>query len=373
MNHDAGDGHADGCRAGEASVVVPARHPSADCTGSRGRTSISLPDGLAGIRLLPDNSIARPVTDGVVYHDRVRSVAGSHRVPNTLVRRSTLMMPVNVRKFVERAHLRGADVVLLDLEDSVAPSAKRDARSFIAEAAASAGRGGADVFVRVNNTPDLLEGDLEAAVVAGRPWLDAAQGRLRGSGAKRGPAPVGAGGEPRPARRLHRANRPDRVGAGNPERGVDRRGQPADRRRRPGSGDYCLDIDVEPTSDGEEIAYANQAIVVAARVAGIQPLGLATTLSDYTDLAALAESARRGRRIGFKGALCIHPAQVPILNEAFSPKPEEVELARRVVELLDDAGRAGAGFRITEREDDRHAGRHASAPARGAGRSDRRA
>jgi citrate lyase subunit beta / citryl-CoA lyase len=263
------------------------------------------------------------------------------RDPLQFVRRSTLMMPVNARRFVERAHQRGADCVLLDLEDSVAPAAKREARSLLPESVAMAGRGGADVTIRVNNTLDLLDGDIEATVLPGvrgimlpksesAEQVQAVDQRLAALEASRG-LPVGS---------------IEMVCQIETARGILNAVAVAAASPRIvaivlGPEDYCLDIDVEPTPGGEEISYANQALVVAARCAGVQPLGLASTLTDYTDLEGFADNAWRGRRIGFKGALCIHPAQVAVLNEVFSPKTEEVDRARRIVELLDDAARRG--------------------------------
>ena len=87
----------------------------------------------------------------------------------TSIRRSTLILPVNIPHFVEKAYQRGADGVLLDLEDSVPPQEKESARRLIKDSIPVAARGGAEVFVRVNKAPDLLEEDLAASV---HPGLD---------------------------------------------------------------------------------------------------------------------------------------------------------------------------------------------------------
>ena len=84
-------------------------------------------------------------------------------------RRSALILPINVPRFVERAHLRGADAIVLDLEDSVPPAEKPGARKLIPEALRAVGRGGGEVAVRVNNEPGRLDDDLDAAV---QPGLD---------------------------------------------------------------------------------------------------------------------------------------------------------------------------------------------------------
>ncbi|MBI2940869.1 MAG: CoA ester lyase [Chloroflexi bacterium] len=261
--------------------------------------------------------------------------------PNTFVRRSSLVLPITVRRFVERAHLRGADAIILDLEDSVAAVAKVAARALIRESVDLARRGGADVLVRVNNTPDLLDGDLDAAIVPGLegimlPKVESADlvrsvdervtalERERGLAVGRTQFAV----QIETARGLARAME---IAAASP-RIVS---------LTLGPEDFCLDLDVEPSADGAEIAYANSQIILAARLAGVQPHGLAGTLGDYSHLEAFAASVRKARQLGFKGAGCIHPAQVPILNAVFAPTPVEVAHAQRVLATLAEAERQG--------------------------------
>jgi citrate lyase subunit beta / citryl-CoA lyase len=82
-------------------------------------------------------------------------------------RRSSLILPVNVRRFVERAYDRGADAIVLDLEDSVPAQEKASARKLIRDSLPLASRGGAEVLVRVNNDPALLLDDIDASVHPG--------------------------------------------------------------------------------------------------------------------------------------------------------------------------------------------------------------
>src|SRR5215212_5180420 len=84
-----------------------------------------------------------------------------------MVRRSSLIMPVNVSAFVEKAHLRGADAICLDLEDSVPPREKDRARTLVKDAIPKAGRGGADVTVRINRPWELGRDDLDAVIWPG--------------------------------------------------------------------------------------------------------------------------------------------------------------------------------------------------------------
>src|SRR5882672_3404772 len=84
--------------------------------------------------------------------------------PGLPVWRSLLYVPVNVEKYVDKAHTRGADCILLDLEDSVPAHEKDNARKLVAQAASRVRRGGADVAVRVNRPDSMTPRDLEAAV-----------------------------------------------------------------------------------------------------------------------------------------------------------------------------------------------------------------
>ena len=85
--------------------------------------------------------------------------------------RSLMYVPVNVEKYVDKAHTRGADVIQLDVEDSVPPSEKANARKLIEKNAARVKRGGADVVVRINQPLSLavrdIDGDSDLDVVAG--------------------------------------------------------------------------------------------------------------------------------------------------------------------------------------------------------------
>ncbi|MCG8694390.1 MAG: aldolase/citrate lyase family protein, partial [Minwuiales bacterium] len=78
--------------------------------------------------------------------------------------RSLMFVPANVDRFVDKAHTRGADGIIIDLEDSVIPADKADARTRVADAAAKVGRGGADVLVRINRPWRLAVRDLEAVI-----------------------------------------------------------------------------------------------------------------------------------------------------------------------------------------------------------------
>jgi citrate lyase subunit beta/citryl-CoA lyase len=83
--------------------------------------------------------------------------------------------------------------------------------------------------------------------------------------------------------------------------------------------------------------------VFAAHAAAIMALGFVGTLADYGDLAAFREMVQRARRLGFEGASCIHPAQVPLLNEAYGPTAGEISYAKQVIDGDQEAKAAGRG------------------------------
>lgn len=267
--------------------------------------------------------------------------------PRSRARRSSLIFPVNVPRFVERAAGRGADAVVLDLEDSVPPAEKAAARQLVRTSLAVAGRGGAEVVVRVNDDPALLWDDVDAAVHPGldglalpkaeSPELIQALARRiedleRRRGMESGHVQLSLAIET--PRGLLRA---EAIAASSPRiatMGV-------------GVEDYCLELGVEPSPDGVELLYAVSHVVAVAKAARIEPTGLMGSIANFRDLAAFARAAERARQLGCEGAGCIHPDQVPVLNRVFSPDPDKVAYARRVVDAFEDGlGRGTASVNL---------------------------
>lgn len=263
--------------------------------------------------------------------------------PNPPVRRSVLIMPVHLPKFVEKAYLRGADAICLDLEDSVPSSEKEKARQSVKDALKVAGKGGSDVFVRINNEPkESVNPDLQASIWPGL------------TGILLPKAELGEAEEvDRTITRLEseRGLRPRSIELGvmlETARAVEDAFEIAASNSRItflgiGHEDLSLDLGIVPTMEGSELFYAKSKLIIAARAAGVVALGLPGTLADFTDLEGLRRSATKGRQMGFKGAFAIHPAQIPILNEVFSPVAGEVEDAERIVELYETAASSGLG------------------------------
>ena len=258
-----------------------------------------------------------------------------------MVRRSSLIMPVNVPAFVEKAHQRGADAICLDLEDSIPPAEKDRARTLVKDALPTVARGGADVTVRINRPWELGREDLDAVIWPGLDGInfpkpetveelqrvDAEIGRLeQARGIPTGTVKIGTSIETVAgffnARELAHAT-PRLVAIGQ------------------GSEDFTLDLEIEPTAEGIELFYPKLFMVLLARQAGLYPMGTMRSVSDFRDLDGYRQAVKTAASVGYRGASCIHPAQVPLLNEGFSPPAARVEYARRVFEVYTEAEAQG--------------------------------
>jgi citrate lyase subunit beta/citryl-CoA lyase len=108
-----------------------------------------------------------------------------------------------------------------------------------------------------------------------------------------------------------------------------------------GPEDYCLEIGVEPSSDGVELSYALSTLVTVCKANGVKPMGVLGSIGEFRDLQKFERAASRARQMGCEGASCIHPDQVQVLNRVFSPDPGKVEYARRVVEAFAEGLKRG--------------------------------
>jgi len=256
-------------------------------------------------------------------------------------RRSSLILPVNVPRFVEKAYARGADAIVLDLEDSVPVQEKASARKLVRDALPLAGRGGAEVLVRVNNDPALLVADIDASV---HPGLD-------GLAIPKAESAAQIHDIVAQIERLEE-NRGLALGhlrlslAIETPRGflaVEEIARSSDRIATMSIGveDYCLELGVEPSADGIELLYPVAHLVTVCKAVGVQPTGLVGSIAGFRDLAIFEQAAQRARQLGCEGAGCIHPDQVTVLNRVFTPDPAKVDHARRVVEAFEDGVRRG--------------------------------
>ena len=255
--------------------------------------------------------------------------------------RSLLFVPVNVDRFVDKAHTRGADCIQLDLEDSVPAAEKERSRALVRQAAAKVRRGGADVIVRINRPLALAVRDIEASVcpdVIGLaiPKVD-------------GPSHVRLldelAGELEQRAGLAAGHTKFVVMIETPQAFFDMRAiaQASPRVVGMNIGDEDFALECGMQADGEALLPAKQQMIVAARAAGVMPLGFIDSVADFSDRERFRAMARRSRRLGFDGASCIHPGQVKIVNEEYSPGEEELDYARRVIDADREARKAGRG------------------------------
>jgi citrate lyase subunit beta/citryl-CoA lyase len=255
--------------------------------------------------------------------------------------RSLLYVPANVPRFVDKAHERGADAIIVDLEDSVIPAEKPAARRLVPEVAAKVGRAGADVLVRINRPWRLCLADLEAVVSPAVAALvlpkavDASHVRTIDEVVTELEAERGiAAGHTRFFVLVETADAFFRLReiAGASPRNVG---------LSLGSEDFALDVAMAPEVDG--LFQPTMESVFAARAAGIMPLGFIGSLAQFGDIAAFRAMIERSAKLGFDGASCIHPTQVPVLNECYGTSLAAVDYARRVIEANEKAKADGRG------------------------------
>lgn len=257
------------------------------------------------------------------------------------LQRSLLIMPTHVQRFVEKAALRGADAIVLDLEDSVPPAEKERAREFLPSSVTLAGSRGADVLVRVNNNPELLGPDVEAAV---RPGVHAIF-----------VPKVASGNDVRRVEELiSQRERSLGIEAGTTllslhiesPLGLLRLEEIAEASARIesmsiGVDDYRLELGIEPSDDAPDLLVPFTMLAIVCRAVGASPIGVMGSVADFSDLTGFELAAVRSRRLGFSGAYCIHPDQVDVLNRVFSPSADQVAHAKQVVEAFEEGVKAG--------------------------------
>ena len=258
------------------------------------------------------------------------------------IRRSLLFVPGADAKKVDKARESGADTIVFDLEDSVAPDAKDAARDIVARALASGAHGAAEPAVRVNAPgTEQFDRDLEAAVAAGAravmlPKSESAEGveqvtrRLaeleRGLGIVDGTVRILALVES--ARGISSAaaiggvSRVDALCFGH--------------------ADFALDMGLaEADASRGVVHHARCALAIAARASAAAPIDCVCLA--VRDEAAMRADAALGLALGFEGKLCIHPAQVRIVHEVYTPSDAEIAHAERVVEAWKRARAQGVG------------------------------
>ena len=256
--------------------------------------------------------------------------------------RSFLFTPANHPRRVEKVFQVGADAVILDLEDAVAISEKPAARQDVVTAFSSRPNSATRHYVRVNSidTP-YCEDDIKATV---GPWLDGVvlpkvesraclnelERMLAAAEAEQG-IPVGS---------------LDLMPIIETARGVEsaKKIATADSRVKRmafGGGDYTLDLNYQWEADETVLAYARAKLSHASRLGDLEP-PIDTVVLQIKDNERFLQSARQGKQFGFGGKLCIHPDQISLTHEVFTPSEAEIAHARAVVAAFEAAEAEGS-------------------------------
>lgn len=254
-------------------------------------------------------------------------------------RRSRLYLPGNEPKFFLNAGLHSPDGIILDLEDSVAPTEKDAARFLVRNALRAVDFNGCERMVRINQIPKGLD-DLKYIVphnvhVILIPKCESVEqvlmveeevNKLKSQFKIKNkiyymPIIESALG-------IIKAFEIAKASKNNCSLAI-------------GLEDYTADIGVQRTEEGKESLFARSVIVNAAKAAGIQPID--TVYSDVSNMEGLRESVLEAKALGFEGKGCIHPRQIKVIEEAFAPTQTEIEKAKKIVLAYEEAKKKGLG------------------------------
>jgi citrate lyase subunit beta/citryl-CoA lyase len=255
--------------------------------------------------------------------------------------RSLLFVPATSTHLLAKAAQRGADALIIDLEDAVPQERKAEARGMAAEAIDLLSAH-ASVLVRVNSEPDRFRQDLQALPLAALQGIllpkveSAEQVRLLAACL----AETHDSAEPLPI-----------VALIETPLGVLRAESIATAHASVcalgfGAEDYASEMLVP--AQPQSLLWAAQAVTTCARAFGLVCWGLPGSIAEIEDMDAFAELVRLARASGFTGAVCIHPRQVAVVNAGFGPTEAELSWARRVLAADAHARAQGLGATVLD-------------------------
>ncbi len=256
--------------------------------------------------------------------------------------RSMLYVPGDHRDRLDKALARGADALIVDLEDAVAPKRKAMARDIVADwTVANAGHSKA-IWVRIN-----AESPAEDIATITTP--------IAGVMVPRAEAALLAQVDEQLSAREKEMEAPARSIAIIPLietargllRALDLAESPRVHRLAIGRADLAGELGLRLDPEGLEFATILLHLVIASSAAGIAA-PLAPTSTDFRDLEALRRSTEQLMTLGFRGRSAVHPAQIAVINEVFTPTPGEVAAALRLVSAFEEADRSGSGVILGE-------------------------
>lgn len=255
------------------------------------------------------------------------------------LRRSRLYLPGNEPKFFVNAGLHSPDGIILDLEDSVAPTEKDAAQLLVRNALRSVDFYNAERMVRINQLPKGLD-DLKYIIPHNVnlilvPKCESAE-QIHSLEK-----------EVEKLKKLYKVtNDIYFMPIIESALGVIKAYEIASASKNIcalaiGLEDYTADIGTQRTNEGRESIFARQMLINATKAAGIQAID--TVFSDVSDMEALRQSVLEAKSLGFEGKGCIHPRQIPVVHEAFAPTSEEIEKAKKIVYAFNEAEKKGLG------------------------------
>ncbi len=256
--------------------------------------------------------------------------------------RSFIFVPGNRPNMLERARNFTADVIMVDLEDSVPPGEKTTARDLAKEWVPTLRQEGQRVMVRVNSLDTgLTRPELEAIVSPDLYGISLGKvestWNIRDVDRMLSAIEPQAGVEPGSIKIVPWVETASAM--------VDARDIGAASPRiialAFGAEDFTNDMGIERSDTGEEVQVPRSLVPVAARAANVASLDSPFVL--FQDPDALRADVRRARQMGYTGKFAIHPSQIDIINETFSPSPEEIAYARQVMDAWEEAEAAGRG------------------------------
>lgn len=252
---------------------------------------------------------------------------------------SRLYLPGNTPSLMINAFLHGPDALILDLEDSVAPERKPEARILVRNALRSLDFGNSERMVRINQLPAGLD-DLEWVIPHGVNLILL-------------PKCESASQVQQVASRIEEIKRSESIDGNiwimpiiESAKGVVKAFEIASASSSVvalaiGLEDYTADLGVRRTAEGAESLFARSSLVNAAKAAGIQAID--SVFSDVDDMEGLRDTIIRSRAMGFDGMGCIHPRQIPVIHKNYSPDFEEIEKAKKIVVAFMEAQQKGLG------------------------------
>jgi citrate lyase subunit beta/citryl-CoA lyase len=255
--------------------------------------------------------------------------------------RSLLFIPAHVEKFIAKAHTRGADAYILDLEDSVPLAEKAKARTNVIQSAKQVTCDGAGALVRINLEAEWAMQDLEASIdmavqaivlpkVESPKHVQAISERITVLEEER-EMPLGYTKLILMIESIESLPDLDEL-ARSDERVLS---------MTLGSEDFSASAGMQ--SCPETLLYPNQMVAYACRRAGLVPLGFPASIADYADMDVFEETIQRAKKFGFVGAFCIHPKQADVLNAVLTPSEGEVAYAQGVIDAFDKGMAEGRG------------------------------